>query len=488
MTRINFMEKKFLSYEDFGAKGDGITDDIEAIFACHEEANRTGTPVKTKDGASYYIGGRALTVKINTDVDFGKSKIIIDDRNVEDRTKYIFYVCSSFEAFPFEIKTLSKEQTKLDIKEGRGKKLYVRVFNENHKIFIRKGLNKNSGFPTADCFKVDADGNIISPIVWDYSEITKAYARCIDDKPITIKGGIFTTLANQEEAFYRYFARGFFIKRANVTFDGITHYVEGEGEQGAPYGGFIFFEESCDCTFKNALLTPHYIYLTESQVPGEKVRMGSYDINTTASIDMKYINITQTVDIMDGRYWGIYTSNYCKNLYLENCILSRYDAHEGVANITIKGCTFGHQCMNLIGFGEALIEDTCILRNNFICLRYDYGSFWNGNITIRNCKWKPDDNKISVIWGYNVGDHDFGYPCMLPYNLTIDGLYIEDQDVLDGEAYILPNYDVNYKKGLPFPYGTTKKLILKNIVTETGRKMTITPDISMYEGIEIIKE
>ena len=39
---------KTLNYEDFGAIGDGKHDDLEAIIACHEEANRLGLPVKTK--------------------------------------------------------------------------------------------------------------------------------------------------------------------------------------------------------------------------------------------------------------------------------------------------------------------------------------------------------------------------------------------------------------------------------------------------------
>ncbi len=481
------MKNKYLCYEDFGAKGDGITDDMEAIVACHEEANKTGTPVKTKDGAAYYIGGRPLTAVIMTDVDFGTSTFIIDDRKVERRELYIFRVCSAHQDFTLDIKTLDKNQKKIEIPEGKGKNLYVRVFNENHKMFIRKGLNMNSGFPTGDCFKVDKDGNILSPIVWDYKEITKAYARCIDDTPIVIKGGIFKTIANQEESFYKYFSRGIYIKRSNVTVDGIKYFIEGEGEQGAPYGGFIFLQESTDCTVKNALLTPHLTYFTKSKIPGQKVSMGSYGINTTASIDMKYINMTQTIDISDRRYWGVYTSNYCKNLYLENCTLSRYDAHEGVANITIKGCTFGHQCMNLIGFGDAIIEDTHILCGNFINLRYDYGAFWNGNVTIKNCKWKLEKNNLNVIYGYNVGDHDFGYPCMLPKNIIIDGLYIDDTDIEDCETYILPNYDVNYKPGLPYPYGIPEKLTFKNIVTASGRKINVTPDLSIYEGMEISK-
>jgi hypothetical protein len=45
--------KNYLTYEEFGAKGDGVTDDFAAIIACHEEANKTGTPVKARNGAKY---------------------------------------------------------------------------------------------------------------------------------------------------------------------------------------------------------------------------------------------------------------------------------------------------------------------------------------------------------------------------------------------------------------------------------------------------
>ena len=34
------MENKILTYEEFGAVGDGINDDLPAIVACHAEANR----------------------------------------------------------------------------------------------------------------------------------------------------------------------------------------------------------------------------------------------------------------------------------------------------------------------------------------------------------------------------------------------------------------------------------------------------------------
>ena len=50
------MKKTWITYEDFGAVGDGVHDDMEAIVRAHDYANECGLPVRAKDSATYYIG------------------------------------------------------------------------------------------------------------------------------------------------------------------------------------------------------------------------------------------------------------------------------------------------------------------------------------------------------------------------------------------------------------------------------------------------
>ncbi len=477
------MGTKFLCYEDFGAKGDGVTDDIEAIIACHEEANKTGTPVKTNDGAIYYIGGRALTVSIKTDVDFGKSKFIIDDRTLEKNSACVFSIPSDYKEYNIDITSLNRGQTKLDIPH-EGDNLYVRVQNANHNIYIRYGCNANSGTPIEECFAVDKDGNISPSVDWDFSDITKAYAKCTDDKPITIRGGIFTTIANKAPSKSVYHARGFHITRSHVTVENITHYVTGEEEHGAPYSGFVSVCNSVDFVMKNSTFTPHRTYRRE----GNLVPMGSYDIQFAWSLDLKLININQTIDICDDKYWGLFTSDFCKNISFENCEMSRFDAHQGVTNLNIKGCKFGYQAMNLIGFGEAVIEDSEITASRFISLRWDYGCFFNGNITIKNCKWHPMGDRLDFIDAYRFPDHDFGYTCMMAQNITIDGLYIYDKGVTEESIHILPPYTKELKKDKLNFYGIPKTVTLKNIKTESGKEYRIFAVPSIYEGVTVITD
>jgi hypothetical protein len=475
-------ENKYLTYEEFGAIGDGKADDMPAIVACHEKANELGLPVKALDTATYYISPKALTANIKTDVDFGKATFIIDDVDVESRTSWIFKILPDTAFFDPDIKTLEKNQKKIDIPhEGN---LFVRVFNENKKIFIREGLNMNSGYPTKDVFTVDKDGNITCPIDWNYTEITKCEAKSADDKPITVEGGIFKTIANQQESFYNYHSRGFVCTRCNVTIKNITHLVEGELDHGAPYAGFINVTECANVTVSDCLLTGHFIYMTPSKVPGKLVPMGSYDINVNNSVNITLRRITQTTDIMDNRYWGLIHTNYCKDLLIEDCVMSRYDAHEGVSNITIRGCTLGHQCLNLIGFGEAVIENTNGYGRSFINLRSDFGSFWDGNITIRNCTWRPAAENKFIINSWYTGLHDFGYPCCLPHNVSIDGLKILD-GASEKPTYVFLIHDQNVANDNTYYYEPTHSLELKNIISESGNDIIISRYPEFFKDTKI---
>ena len=81
-----------ITYEMFGAVGDGKANDMPAIIAAHEEANRLNLAVKTKEGAVYFIENRAATAVVKTSVDWTGSKFIIDDRDLDDIRKPIFSV------------------------------------------------------------------------------------------------------------------------------------------------------------------------------------------------------------------------------------------------------------------------------------------------------------------------------------------------------------------------------------------------------------
>ena len=64
--------------------------------------------------------------------------------------------------------------------------------------------------------------------------------------------------------------------------------------------------------------------------------MGSYDYNTNNVVNFRMINYRMN-HICDRTRWGVIGSNFCKNILLEDCTLSRMDTHMGVVAPTQSG-------------------------------------------------------------------------------------------------------------------------------------------------------
>ena len=483
-------------YEKFGAQGDGVTDDIDAIAKAHAFANEHGLPVRADDGATYYIGGKDKSAIIQTDTNWGTAKFIVDDTNVANRRTNIFTVRSTLKSFkPQGITSLKRNQAKIPI--SLPDTCLITVTDSHVKRYIRYGANQNKGHSQTDVFIADKDGNVDmdAPIIWDFDQITKITALPLDKKLLTIKGGRFTTKANAAESKYTYYGRGIAIRRANVVVEGLEHYIVGEGDHGAPYGGFINVGSCAYVTVRDCVLTGHKTYRTIGSA-GRPVSMGTYDISLNRAQNVTFINCKQTNDIKDGRYWGIMASNYCKNLVLDKCAFSRFDAHQGVANATVRNSTLGHVGINAIGSGTFTVENCTIYGRHLINLRSDYGSTWEGNFIIRNCVFVPACGRpvrASLFSGRNSGQHNFGYTCYMPEKITIENLRIDDSNHPQnyrGPA-IFGNFNSKYTTASykeKYPYVKTKEVVLKNVTTASGKPLRLSDNPVMFKGVKVVSE
>lgn len=415
----------FVIYEDFGAVGDGKADDFEAIVKTHEYANENGLSVFANETATYYIGGANKTAIIKTDTDWSTARFIIDDTNVEKIGAWVFNIAPSESSYSITDKVSPLKIDATNIGTTLSAKSLVVLTDSNVKRYIRKGANQNSGSNQSDVILVDKSGNISpdTPLIWDFDAITGATVYPIDTETLTVKGGRFTTIANCAPSEYTYYARGIQVRRSNTVIDGIYHDVINEGKTGAPYSAFVSLSCCADVTVKNGTFTGHKKYSTIGSA-GTSVSMGTYDIGAATAVNASFINCKQTNDITDGDYWGIAGTNYCKNLMYDGCAFSRFDAHQGVLNATIKNSVLGHHGIKLIGMGTALIENTTVLSDSFVDLRSDYGSTWNGELIIRNCKFYPTGISNNIVNAENSEDHNFGYSCYLPQRIEIDGFFV----------------------------------------------------------------
>ncbi|NLZ63143.1 MAG: hypothetical protein GX902_04990 [Lentisphaerae bacterium] len=483
-----------VSYLAFGAKGDGVTDDCRAIAAAHDYANQHGLPVQADSGKTFYIGGNGPSIIIKTDTDFGSARFLIDDRAVQNRSANVFQVESQLQPFqPEGISSLHRNQSELGITLPCD--CLITVNNANIKRYIRFGLNQNTGSAQTDIFLADRQGRIDpeTPIVWDFPEITSITALPLDSTTLTLRGGHFTTIANAEESKYNYYARGIAICRSKVLVENLRHEVSGEGEHGAPYSGFLYLNRCAEVVIRDTVLTGRRTYWTTGAI-GKPVNMGSYDISAKQAVKVSLLNCSQTNDINDRQYWGIFASNFCKKLVFDGCTLSRFDAHQGVANASIRNSTLGYMGINAIGCGTLTVENSTIHASRLINLRADYGSTWQGEFIIRNCVFAPPEwvrHCATLIGGSYSGQHDFGYPCSMPARITIDGLQIRDGDAPDNYAGPAIFADFNpehrsaeYKE--KYPLAITREVGLRNIRCDSGKPLRLSDNLYMFREVKVI--
>lgn len=469
------MTQEFVTYEQFGAVGDGIADDLPAVAAAHEYANAHRLPVKSDPKALYYLSGRALTAVIQTDTDWSGSKFIIDDRAVENNKTHIFDVQSALAPLEIAIPSLRKGQQNLGFTLPHD--CYVNVTNETVRQFIRFGLNQNNGYPQTDCFVARKDGSIEQAVIWDFDTVTAVTALPIDEDTLTIRGGIFTTLANHDPSTYNYYARGINIHRSNVLVEGVSHFVIMEEETGAPYHGFLRIDDCAHVLVKDCYFTGRKIYVTIGAA-GLPVSMGSYDISIYRSVDVLCQGCRQ-FNITDTTRWGVYTSNFCKDLSVIDCVFSRWDAHMGCTEVLIKDSSLGHQCLNAIGHGRLTVENVHAYGARLVNLRGDYGSLWDGDLLVKDCVWhlRPGTSEaVSLLAAQQREDHDFGYACTMPHNIVFDNILIDDSQVSEDfeGVYLFSDYNplvVDAEIESEYPYQLPSALRVSNVRTTSGREI-----------------
>ena len=471
----------YVTYEQFGAIGDGKTDDLEAIVKTHEYANNNNLCVLASETATYYIGGKAKTAVIKTDTDWSTARFVIDDTAVERIGSWIFNVAPTEGSYSITDKVSPLKMDAANIGTTLPGESLVVLTDSNVKRYIRKGANQNSGSSQSDVILVDKDGNISpdTPLIWDFDAVTGATVYPVDKELLTIKGGRFTTIANAAPSEYTYYTRGIQVRRSNTVIDGIYHDVINEGDTGAPYSAFVSLSCCANVTVKNGTFTGHKKYSTIGSA-GTSVQMGTYDIGAATAVNATFLNCKQTNDITNGDYWGIAGTNYCKNLTYDGCAFSRFDAHQGVRNATIKNSVLGHHGIKLIGMGTALIENTTVISGSFIDLREDYGSTWNGDLIIRNCKFYPTGIENNIVKAVNTENHDFGYTCYMPQNIEIDGFFIHSVGFNFVFSMVNSNHLTNFYEA-EYPVVAPDKITVRNFSDLSTSTLFISPNMAIFE-------
>ena len=488
-----------VTYEEFGALGDGVADDLPAIVAAHAHANEHGLPVRARADATYHLGARALTAIIQTDTDWNTARFIIDDsREVENHRRSLFEVRSRLAPVPLRIERLARGQERLELlgAPAREHDLLVLVENAQRRLFLRRGLNLNAGTPQREVFILRRDGTIEGGIDWDYETVTRVEARPIDAEPLVLSGGVFTQIANQmrQEVGYNYWSRNIIVRRSNTEVRGITLHLTGEGEFGHPYSGFLRAQQAANITFRDCRIPGRKVYSTIGRA-GLPVQMGTYGYGADLVVNFSMLHCVMD-NIHDTTRWGVAATNFMKNVLVEDCVLSRMDVHQGVSgHFILRRSTLGHQGIQAVGRGLLLVEDSTVHSGRLIAFRPDYGSPWEGDVVVRNSRWVPPPRRtrspLVMFTAQNDGTHDFGYPCSMPRLVRIEGLHIDDAWARETEGpdlFFFGNPLGEPRDERPFPYRLTESIEVSGLQTASGRAVSVSPNPDLVRAIELVQK
>lgn len=446
------MNKNYVSYKDFGAVGDGVTNDFFAMKAAHEYANENGLPVKAEAGKVYYVGnmekdGVASPIPVKTDTDFCGAEIIIDDTDIawcegqnKNHNTHVFRIINDYEPVILPKDVLDKINAaggidkdnlkKIDTGLGYSALLMIEDFDKRN--YIRYGY-VNSGGPQRELAVVDENGNVDqgAPFLFSFAKVDKITAYRIDLKPIVIENAVITTRASRVNVVNRYCTidRGIEIFRSNTTLRNIRHLVTGEYDKNELVNGVPFIGHSYNGFIRVQFV--NNVLLDGVELQGRMHYLeGSYDFTASTSNKVVLKNCIQGNFFIEGtkkpnmrKYWGVAGTNFCKNLEYIGSRLTRYDAHCGVANGKIIDSEIA--VIRLIGGGDFLIENTTFYCNQGpIQLRGDYGSTFNGTITVKDTTFLDEDDGILAIFTASSSNWDFGYTTYFP-NLIVDNITIK---------------------------------------------------------------
>ena len=500
-------DKKYVTYEEFGAVGDGVADDFAAMYRAHEYANENGLPVIARNGAEYYVhsplvDGEVKEIIIRTDCNWGEAKITIDDRDIsafpgspsrEWYSKAIFRVVSDYDVERINDRAtldaivaagLNKDSKKVALKLDYP--AMIIPYNDAHKVYRRLGYGGWPGSAMHEVIVIDKDGNIDdeTPVMFDYNNIDYIDVYRLDIKPITLEGGIFTTracrtnsLVFHEDGTYAnhsvYVHRGFNIKRSYTTMKNVKHYITDEvsmrdqvNDKGEIvhisycYNGFYLASYANHVFFEDCVISGRRCYNYVTGGAGGTYGLSGNSVNKIVFKNCKQANFWVTVDenydihnanendpgamtSMSGyevkgkrlmMHWGIGGTNFCKNMEYIDCLLSRYDAHQGLYNGKIVNSTING--MEIVGIGTLLLENSRWFAagsnlnagagNSLFYLRDDYASTWEGELIVKGFEaYVRSETSNTYLLCHTYNNWYYGYQAYYP-NLSVEGLRVFD--------------------------------------------------------------
>lgn len=439
-----------VNYKMFGAVGDGIVDDCEQIMEAHRYANWKRIPVVNASGEYWLMKG--IEIPIQTNVYFGQTIFHIDEK-ANTTNKSYFSVQSRSKPKQIEWSADVKDRFIKALKPGLQvfpelepyRNCLIIVKDDNDRVGFRAGARYNgSSWAREDFFYVEEHGRIIGDITWAFKDYTSLVAYSAEDHYLEIEGGTFYIsgdIPGEKNTGYK--RNGFNISRSRTLIRNQWVGLE-PGKKDismSPRAGFYTFARTYDVLLENIRVIP---WEQDREGSDRDVTAGTYGIGVTRVMKATFRNV-----IAEGGpiHWGVFGNNLIKDFVVDSCQFNRVDVHFHGWNIHIKDSKIGYRGVTVTGGGELLIENTSCSNRFFVSFRRDYGAKWDGNVTIRNCRYYPAPGNFNSVIYIQPADFEYGYPTGMARSIKVENLIIDykNHPSNDGICWLIqtPNFAIS---------------------------------------------
>lgn len=382
----------YVSVDNFGAVGDGVTDDTQAIKNAVADANNKNKKLIFGENKKYSV--KANSVVCNVGIDLNGSTIIVNSGSGD----------SVFNIEPKHSSNLTLSETAFSMNNVLDNRLYNKVFILESPISLGNRSGSVEDIALEVVLVTDDSGQIRNyPLFFTLKEGTYKATNIheIENKIYVGNGSVVYNTSNTPPLFS--------VHRSNVIVDNITCYTEIDNTD---YAMGVISISRC------AYVEVSRVFGHNPSGSGSGYLLHGGDVSDLYVHDCIFGN-------KSGYSWGSIGISRATNLYFERVESNRIDTHyEGVGNIIVNDCSTNYITIPCIMYGNYIIKNTILLHNPddtvSIETRGDLFNALSGNLKIENCRI---DNEASNIINVNMGGNNPAYE-----DLNLNDLLLEISD------------------------------------------------------------